>query len=926
MDLRKTKRKRSEHEESSEDMYFRLSFPKERSTPDEDTFYSCNSSEDSNYNPESEIQPRSFLEGTEPQDYIKIELDSTNPDIMPQEVVVYGYENASFGQKFRKPDKTVQPQTLNSNMSKLSISPERTFAQSISTESSNTECGSIHDLEIPESSNNVDQTEDNLVNSCQSEFMDLSSFRMTKLPPCTQTTGHRIDEISRYVLTPNFEPGYISNLQFNVRPNTRNVGTISSILPEQESQFSYENPKSPSSSTTSPTVNLDIELSSSPEPDLARDHPYKCLCRSCDIEFRSLTPLLTHLRSHINLDTLICEICKRRLSNVSEIQNHISKHSKVETVFCEYCSMVFSGVKFLEDHMINNVHGVTHDCHACPMKFCSKTGYDLHLQTHRQQLINVYKKKTHSLKKRLKLKHTLSKKVAQLCQAQIANNPQITMSVPQSDVETAEPSRKSPSNDPGNQAALCCPICSRSFKMEQHLAAHVFYHKSQKEFTCAHCKNVFFSRDIFKTHKLNCGSKLRKTQIYMNQMENRKKPSTCPSCLRLFPKRSLLVKHISQGSCSNLYESDEADGLTKPDEVESFKKSFVCPDCDKIYKNKKTFRQHSCRKKTTKTLPDVKCQQDTDLEKSAQILEAKPPNSEELVCTCCSSIFLTKEKLIDHKQNDCPDCIPTEYAVTCKVCYFCPNCTESFPTEELLDIHFCDLCPGRPSKKYQPRWKRFPQEQQQQSNIIDDTPSGFICDFCGESLLYLSSLQKHVMRRVCMTSPLQKNNSLDKYREQTMERLPYTCENCKISLVSKASLQRHTRRDHCQISDSNSLDFVIEREISMDEVHDQSVESYETITDNINQSDDTDQSSELISEIVKEKENSYNFICVYCNERFSNLKSFRSHVEVGICMMKSTLFDGWKVCSGCKKLFCSVRNVRRHLKKSCKFFKNPSPE
>ena len=127
----------------------------------------------------------------------------------------------------------------------------------------------------------------------------------------------------------------------------------------------------------------------------------------------------------------------------------------------------------------------------------------------------------------------------------------------------------------------------------------------------------------------------------------------------------------------------------------------------------------------------------------------------------------------------------------------------------------------------------------------------------------------------------------------------YSCnssENSNYNPESELQSRSFKRRTRNQNSDSNSLDFVVE-------------------------SDNTAQSSELRTEIVKKKENSNNFICVYCDERFSNMRSFLSHIAAGMCMMNSTLFNGWKVCSCCTKLFCYVKNLRRHLKTSCKFSK-----
>ena len=169
--------------------------------------------------------------------------------------------------------------------------------------------------------------------------------------------------------------------------------------------------------------------------------------------------------------------------------------------------------------------------------------------------------------------------------------------------------------------------------------------------------------------------------------------------------------------------------------------------------------------------------------------------------------------------------------------------------------------------------------------------------------------------------------SFPKERSTPDEDTFYSCnssfnssEDSNYNPESEIQPRSFKRRARCQISDANSFDFVVEKKISMDGVHDQSVKSHHITTHN------TAQTSELRTEIVKKKENSNNYNCLYCNGRFSELRSFKSHIEAGMCLMNSTLFDGWKVCSGCKHLYSNLYNLRRHLKTSCQLFKNVSPE
>ncbi|KAI6650390.1 Zinc finger protein [Oopsacas minuta] len=788
MDLRNAKRKRSDHEQTEDEIDFR-SFSKDRSlisASDDDSYHSCisynHSLSTTNQLNESILEPQSFLEGKESQDFINIPLDSKNPVIMPQEVVVYGYENASFN---KKPNKSVFPPCLNSNMSKLHISPQKNTGYQVSQD---TECLSSHDYEIPEISKTSSPSGDKLFKSLENDFL---GFRRNtndfQIPPCTQTSRHKIDRISKYVLTPNFRSGYISNLQFNMPSKmTRGFGMIRSILPEEQPQFSFVKPNSPQIAQTS--LNLNHQISNS-EMDISQDSKRQFICSLCTISFGALSTYLTHLRAHINIGTLFCEICHDQLSDTSEIRDHITIHAQMEVFLCEYCCMTFSSIRHLKCHLLNSVKGVHFSCLSCSLKFCCKRGLVQHKQFHysRHYLCN----ECHFKSFRSNLIHDHLKSLHNIEYARVGHHFQIY--IPNSAVNTKYKLR--------NSKIL------RANQLQKHypnLRKTIFVPKIK----CQHCFRVFTTKSSLYQHNLHRKC-LKETTINSlpidisnvdsNVLDSSKDTDTsgeisekcvCPHCSNVFKRVAYLNQHILNRVClkhlpPNSLTSDIGDvndDLHNPsidlddNEDNIIQNVHICTNCNVVFKSKKSLGNHIRNRICLKNLssnPLINDIDDGNVHTSSRdlVIQNDP------VCTNCHRIFKSRRSLRQHIHN--------------RVCQ--KNLSSNSLTRDIEDVNE-DL--NNSSKDLE------------DNNIIQND---IVCANCHRIFKRKSYLNQHLLNRVCLKHLLSNSttsnidyvndnlhsSSIDLDDHDVFQKEPM-CTNCHRIFKKKAYLNQHVRNRVCQ--------------------------------------------------------------------------------------------------------------------------------
>ena len=645
MDLRNSKRK---HPISENVSYKKISAHLSRDqshigASEEDSFYSCTSNSQSV--PNSLLEPRAFLEGTESFDHITIVVDPNNPGIMPQEVTVYGYENALFMPNDRKRENRVMfSPNLTNSMYNLCISPHKLlsttnpkqlFTKTISSQDTNSN-SSFHLLN--------DEDRNDQVTSSQSDFLhgikhgDESGIHL--IPPCTQTIGHKIDPISKYILTPNPDDDYLSNIQFN----------CVSFLPGKRVQMPHSH-----SDNTKPNIRAEQRSSKIPfstDNDLLDDTDEKSFkCTLCHQTFAKLTNYLTHLRSHINTHTLVCEICRARISCTSQIANHISTHSGTDVFPCKFCSSVFYQDRTLKVHLSMRSSGVTFSCRKCSMKFCSKTGLISHKLIH----YNVGKFLCDTCS--LKFDSAFALRFHLMNYPDHSRNELSKLSLPRKQMQTRYKLSRSNairqsqtltkfSRNTKHRLSNFCPHCSRKFINVIYLKAHIHNNtcrKKPKDYSnvpvcvCRYCSRVFSKEMYLKLHLRKCILKQTRIVPQMNESQssqnltpsviNDNSPTvfpTCPNCSKVFSGSRSIRQHLRKGVCN---------------QVPVEKKSFLlkCPNCKKIFahRNLRDYHQASCFPPNNNKLINGKSLKN----KSSKLKPRKFKDNSPLICEVCKTSF-----------------------------------------------------------------------------------------------------------------------------------------------------------------------------------------------------------------------------------------------------------------------------------------------
>ena len=886
MDLRNPKRKLSIFEDIS---CKKVSFPLSRDqshvgTSEEDSFHSCTSTNQSISS--NVFEPKAFLEGTESFDHITILVDPNNPGIMPQEVTVYGYENALFMPNNRKKaNKVMFSPNLTHSMSNLYISPQKLvsasnskqpFTEPISTQDINSASGCFL--------LNDDDDQHRLMTSWENDFINGRNHKHESernlIPPCTQTIGHKIDPISKYVLTPNSDVGYLSNIQFN----------CASFLPGRQTQ----KPNFHTTNTKQTEFIPSVKNCLSDDQDVIKPIENSFKCTLCHKTYTRLIHYLAHLRSHINLDTLVCEICEELLSSESEIPNHISTHSGTDVFLCMFCSIVFHNYSNLMVHLSLRKDGIIYSCPNCPMEFCSKLGIINHKRIH---IDNQFECTTCSLKflrafdlkcHRINFHSNSKKEFSKLC----VPRKQIQTMYRLSKLNVVDPSKPitESSKNIKDSTPILCPNCSKKFLKVRYLNSHIRNNICQKN-----------------------------NQVSKNPELHKHTPPVCPYCSRVFLKEVYKKQHLRNRICQQDISTDSLSSS----EVNSTQVFPICPQCSKVFKGKKTLRQH--------------------LRKRSCIQVPKISTEKKCLCPRCYMEFDNLKKHVCNKiENESPLTTnkhtsslikSSRHSGYHKSSYGFPKCKKLFSKRIYRRYHRVNcfqsnrkkVMKGKSLKNISPNLKSH---RVVYINAMDKSGAGYICEHCRSSFYRFSNLQKHVRNRVCTIDPSIANNSLLNYRSLIARKRAFSCSKCKLILGSRDILRMHKRSGKCETFINQT--FGEDSEDLSSNTNEKLSDSMETPlqsshTRNHSLSTSKKREKQKLRRLNPEKQtfsrnNNKQLSCLYCFATFETRENFRCHIKLANCVKGiSRLIIK---CSACKRSYSCASHVRRHVKSSCPFFEN----
>ena len=834
MDLRNHKRKRLALSEDAFEKYFSPMKDQiqDQMCTDEVSLYSfgqnrhkalCNGRE----------EPESFLESGEASENITISDDTINPMIMPQEVVVYGYENASINSTASKGESytslsfnyTIPSQPSNN------IVRNRKHRNQLANKSTNKQKDYVQQARDPSTSRNSIQNKANISKIKTHVFHHQNSMN-TDILKTSRITRDKADQTGKYYSS-KVSSDYISNIPIN--KISQNVGYKDGLKSSVDSAY----PNRKFSSSISKQYSL-------------------CICTHCNTEFRSPSEYLTHLRSLINTKTLCCLFCNDHLEDESQIVSHVSHHSNVTSYFCTFCTMVFYRPNSLTFHLIYREGSTIQKCRHCPMKFCTKTGLKDHMHLHlnklyecsiccmkffereifRQHKLSYHNPNTYfsqkmltlsrnskptrvlPCKNKLSIPQTLKGKstlpICENCTAVFKKNKYLKQHIKRKvcfqqetkcekeNLVASSPSIASESNmvnhSPKDNTAskfemdeFTCKFCSASFKKLQYLLAHIqnriclkkqtnfqiqtpenFANNSNIGISCQFCSKSF-KKKLYLTGHIQNRVCLRKQSSLRNEVTTSPSKTngidtTCLQSPKQDTKKTFQYDHNQNGSCVT--------NQTSNDNVKA--KICVCQTCSRTFKKRsyllKHIRKHVCQTNISLRFDNI----------------ARKPMSKKntLSCQNCTFKFKKRSYLFKHMRN--------------KVC---DREESSFTSnkERMIDSNKHDVPIAKDKRPPKPKFSNLRNSKQTKKfkDILKDHPNPtekpfpYLCDNCGAHFKFLSRLQRHINTKICLEDKSRPNLSLLKYKDLIKTSFQYVCTHCSAPLCSRRSLLRHLSSGIC---------------------------------------------------------------------------------------------------------------------------------
>ncbi len=268
----------------------------------------------------------------------------------------------------------------------------------------------------------------------------------------------------------------------------------------------------------------------------------KEICPICKGEYTKFT-IKVHMKVHSDRPKLTCETCQKEFITKETLKTHMARHEGRQKKLCTLCNKKVSD---LARHMITHSDQKKYTCAVCKKQYRHKISYEYHVSSHvgnGLQTCPICKEQVRALKKHMFMHKERPK--------------------------------------------LPCPKCSKSFISKPSLKQHMVTHLERYKKICPVCK-------------VECCDLKRHQQVHL-PMSDRPKLN-CPKCLKVFHSKPYLKKHM----VIHLEQYKKICPVCKVETTDlkthqrvhlpmSVKKTFACPECDKLFTLKGNLKQHRLR-------------------------------------------------------------------------------------------------------------------------------------------------------------------------------------------------------------------------------------------------------------------------------------------------------------------------------------------
>ena len=494
-----------------------------------------------------------------------------------------------------------------------------------------------------------------------------------------------------------------------------------------------------------------------------------------------------------------------------------------------------------------------------------------------------------------------------------------------------------------------CDVCFAQFpSYKDVMLHHSFLHTSKKHFPCQECGKVFTSKNTWREHNIKKHNKFGKNTakhgLQMGLDVTESGTYKCDVCLDTFPSGMEVRKHHTSEHTA--------------------KKHFPCPECDKVFKNKRYWRHHN--KKIHRKIGIRSKRKKKGTEKPTLGIDVT--NSGTYNCDVCLKDFPTRNDVIQHHKSEhtdnkhfpCPECSQVfstkagwlyhQKRVKCNAkSTFGIGFTESgtYKCDPNTGLYQCDVC-----------FDKFPsnKEVRHHHNSEHTCKKNFPCLYCSKvctskKMWHFHNVRKHkkftTNTQTCKWcgDVYPTNIGYKAHIEKCQKVYIFNCVKCGKFFITPDALDTHNLAVH------SSEDALIKLKCSTcDEVFgsENARENHEEcLKDPNNRFNECNQwfLSTDESEMHKTSHNPINvstkcmFECSKCGKQFKTLKGYNAHkilhlkmekelYKCHVCGKQFKNLAGYKghqichvkkgnehyICHVCERGFTSQSNLNKHIK------------
>ncbi|OQR69469.1 zinc finger protein-like [Tropilaelaps mercedesae] len=317
-------------------------------------------------------------------------------------------------------------------------------------------------------------------------------------------------------------------------------------------------------------------------------------CKYCDYRSKNHTNAKVHQRIHFNHRPHVCDSCQYASNSASNLKKHLLQHTDV-TFTCAHCPYSSKSKQYLKKHMKSHTATVTSPLFGSPdtarMAITDNNCTVIKTNNHNSghpvvelfwcALCHVYEVPPNVEGHLRSTRHTsmLSKFPHRCAHCEAGFFESTSLEIHTQLAHLADSARKSLA--PGSLASskpLHCARCSYSTASSILLEAHrSVAHDGSPSFLCGWCGQEFLLEASQREHVLQ--------RLLLQTIEKRAR-LVCSFCLKTFQHKDVVRKH----------EAEEHSEISSADRIR-------CCVCRRIFRTKKSHREHFCRKRNLEEPP-----------------------------------------------------------------------------------------------------------------------------------------------------------------------------------------------------------------------------------------------------------------------------------------------------------------------------------